>query len=216
MFTEEAQWLKTALQDLDLPAGATVLNIGSSTESFRCLGQPFIDYYVFRPLEKRGIQTLHVDVRQDEGVDIVCDLTDPANEALVEKLPQADVVLCSNMLEHVRDRGIVVRRLQQLTKPGGHLIITVPHVYKYHEDPIDTMYRPTNKQLEALYSRKEFAVVRSAILRVQCGYFDAPWNIRKDIYLRTSTFIRRRFLKHPIKKDFCRVAVVVLRKTANV
>ena len=44
MFTEEAQWLKTALQDLDLPAGATVLNIGSSTESFRCRGPP-LNYY---------------------------------------------------------------------------------------------------------------------------------------------------------------------------
>lgn len=61
MFLEEAIWIKNVLSGLDLRKGQSVLDIGSATEKYRCLAQPFIDYYIFRPLREKGIRAIHVD-----------------------------------------------------------------------------------------------------------------------------------------------------------
>lgn len=44
---------------------------------------------------------------------------------------QADLVLCSDVLEHIHNDGDAVRVLRALTRPGGILILTVPRISKF-------------------------------------------------------------------------------------
>ena len=60
-------------------------------------------------------------------------------------------VLCCNVLEHVPDVRTFGGRLGQIVAPGGRLVVTVPHRYPHHNDPIDTMFRPSPEELSALF-----------------------------------------------------------------
>ncbi|MEM1205320.1 MAG: methyltransferase domain-containing protein [Acidobacteriota bacterium] len=151
MFLEEAEWIRRHLGGLALGPDHRVLDIGSSTETFRRLHQPFIDFHIFLPLRRAGVRVVHVDQRLGDGVDVRCDLADPAQEREVAQLEPADAVLCCNLLEHVLDRELVLRRARSLVRPGGVLVLTVPFRYRYHEDPIDTMYRPSPDELVGLF-----------------------------------------------------------------
>lgn len=215
MLIEEARWINDVLEKAGPEPGWMVLDIGSSTEYFRRVDQPYIDYYVFRPLRKAGATIVHVDSRQGEGIDLIADLADPGSQGQVDNLPKADIVLCCNMLEHVVDRQMVAGRLSQLPRPGGLLVVTVPHVYRYHEDPIDTMYRPTNKELERLFAGRGFRAVHSILLDVECGYVTVPRGLPRYLAYRIRNSVRYWvFKKHP-EPERCKVAAVVLRKVES-
>jgi SAM-dependent methyltransferase len=164
MFIEEARWMQSILAQIELQAGQTVLDAGSSTEEYRRLHQPFIDFYLFRPLRQRGVQIVHLDVQQGDGVDLVCDLASAASDPVVEQIPPADVVLCGSLLEHVPDRDRVIRRLKGLVKRSGVLLLTVPHRYRYHPDPMDTLYRPLPAELERFFPEDDFQVLDSRLI----------------------------------------------------
>jgi SAM-dependent methyltransferase len=212
MLIEEARWLESVLKNMGPGKDWTVLDIGSSTEYFRRVDQPYIDYFVFRPLRRLGAKVLHIDSREGEGIDVRYDISDPTSPDVAEKIPRGQIVLCCNLLEHVQDRQMVVRRLHTLTEPGGYLVVTVPHVYRYHEDPIDTMYRPDNVELEALFSGLDFETVHSTVLDVECGYVTIPQGFVPFTLYRLRFLIKHRILKHEFKPERCKVAAVVLRK----
>lgn len=44
---------------------------------------------------------------------------------------QADLVVCSDVLEHIPDDGSAVRVLRALTRPGGILVVTVPRISQF-------------------------------------------------------------------------------------
>lgn len=48
-----------------------------------------------------------------------------------------DVILCTEVLEHVSDTYHAFAELARLLKPGGRLILTVPFAYPLHEEPFD-------------------------------------------------------------------------------
>ena len=73
MFVEEAQWIRAVLEECG-PSAGTVIDLGSSTEEFRRLQQPHIDYFVFLPLRRRRLSIVHVDAKAADGVDVVVDL----------------------------------------------------------------------------------------------------------------------------------------------
>jgi SAM-dependent methyltransferase len=166
VFNEEALWIRAALESMPLGPDSVILDVGSATEYYRRVVQPFIDFEIFRPLRARGAQIVHVDTKDDDGVDVVVDVTSPADEERWTALPSADVVLCCNMLEHVVDRDLVCRRVIDRTRPGGFLIVTVPHKYRYHNDPIDTMYRPTLAELKSLFDRDGLVVLHEEMVDV--------------------------------------------------
>jgi SAM-dependent methyltransferase len=57
----------------------------------------------------------------------------------VPQIPSAryDTVLCHQVLEHVRSPGRALGEIHRVLKPGGHLILTVPHLSRRHELPND-------------------------------------------------------------------------------
>ena len=162
MLIEEARWLGAQLDALEPRDVFPMCNIGSSTEHFRCIEQPYIDEYLFKPIRARQFEVIHVDTKAAKGVDVVGDLTDPGFLRDLSKL-RIRSVMCCNLLEHVTDRQLVCGVLQSMVPPGGHLFVTVPYRFPYHEDPIDTMFRPTIDELAALFPSA--AIRRAAIVR---------------------------------------------------
>jgi SAM-dependent methyltransferase len=48
------------------------------------------------------------------------------DRAHIERLGSYDIVVCSEVIEHIADDRLATARLCALVRPGGHLIVTVP------------------------------------------------------------------------------------------
>jgi hypothetical protein len=149
MRTQEAAWIGEKLRAVD---ARTVLNLGSGSRHFRVVSKPYIDREIFDPLVRRGARVVHADLKSGEGIDISGDVFDPAVQARLRGL-RADAVLACNIMEHLREdvRGRFAAVLDTLVEPGGVLVLTVPYSYPYHADPIDTLYRPSPRELSACF-----------------------------------------------------------------
>lgn len=154
MLPEEAQWLGREILALDRERAFPLLDIGSSTDHFRKVEQPFIDELIFRPIREAGGQIVHSDFLNLPGVDLVGDLTDPNFQQRLRSM-RFGSVLCNNLMEHLTNREEIARILVEILPPGGHLIVSVPYRYPYHAGPIDTGYRPTPQQLAELFGGME-------------------------------------------------------------
>ncbi|MCK4790938.1 MAG: hypothetical protein KAV87_44795 [Desulfobacteraceae bacterium] len=151
MHTLEAEWIADKILSLPLlTERVRVLNVGSSTSKFRIHHQPHIDSFIFKPLREKGIEVVHQDIKEADGVDMVGDLTDSRFLSRLKDL-ECNLVLCNNLLEHLTDREPFLTSLRTLVPPGGYMVVTGPYEYPKHMDPIDTMYRPSINDLVALF-----------------------------------------------------------------
>jgi SAM-dependent methyltransferase len=193
VFVEEAAWVERALARLELPAGARVLDVGSSTREFRTEVQPHIDRHVFAPLRARGVRPVHLDAKDADGVDVVLDLSDPALDPAAALGERFDVVLCMNMLEHVVDRERTADRVLALVAPGGHLLVTVPRSYRRHLDPIDTMYRPSPRERARLFRgrRPGVELVLAETVPIARSEYYRYHRSRNPLWARRETLRRR-------------------------
>lgn len=149
MREEEARLMAEWVRSLALPAGSVCLNVGSSTADFRTRVQPHIDRLLIGPIEEAGIRVVHCDMKPAAGVDEVGDLLDPEFRARLQAY-RADVLLCSNLLEHLTDPEGFLAACGDLVRPGGYGLVTMPLSYPYHADPIDTMLRLKPDEIAAL------------------------------------------------------------------
>jgi len=73
---------------------------------------------------------INVDLFRLPGVDVAAD---------AHYLPFADLTFtrieCDAVLEHVKDPERVMREMERLFTPGGHLHIVTPFCHPYHEYP---------------------------------------------------------------------------------
>ncbi|MCB0977108.1 MAG: class I SAM-dependent methyltransferase [Acidimicrobiales bacterium] len=72
-----------------------------------------------------------------------------------------DVVICEQVLEHVIDPFLAVDHLFELTRPGGHLVVSTPFLIKQHELPLFAMFdywRFTPRGLKLMLERSGFEV----------------------------------------------------------
>lgn len=192
MFAQEAAWLAERLAGLPVAAVSPLLNVGSSDRRFRERVQPYIEGVLFGPQVARGVRVVHCDRKRHAGVDVVADVFSAAGLAELAAVG-ARALVCSNVHEHVEDPAELSRRLLTLVPAGGHLLVTVPHSYPYHADPIDTMFRPDVEALAALHPGA--CVVAAA--RVTAGtYRDsvraAPSRVFGDAVEQVATLLRRR------------------------
>jgi len=165
MRPQETDVIGRWITDLRLPAGSVCLNIGSSTEDFRRKMQPHVGA-LFDRLSASGLRVVHCDLKAAEGVDEVGDVLDPAFQERMREY-DADLLICSNLLEHLTDPGAFARACASLVRPGARGLITVPYSYPYHADPIDTMFRPSPQELARLLGGWE--IERGDI--IDCGRF---------------------------------------------
>ena len=100
MLIEESVWIQKAIADHFTESDFPLLNIGSSTEYVRKIVQPHIHENIFTPLQKNGRKVIHMDLKMDKGVDVICDLTSKTHMSTLSCLGIKSV-LCSNLLEHI-------------------------------------------------------------------------------------------------------------------
>jgi 2-polyprenyl-3-methyl-5-hydroxy-6-metoxy-1,4-benzoquinol methylase len=80
--------------------------------------------------------------------------------ALDEELGTFDTVLCLDVLEHLVDPAVVLRRLRKITAPGGTLFVSVPNA-------------------------RHYSLARDVVVRGTFGYTD--WGHRDRTHLRWYT-----------------------------
>ena len=93
-----------------------------------------------------------LDIEPFPDVDIVADIQDMKQVAS----DSFDSILCTQVLEHVKNPFLAVGELYRILKPGGKLFLTVPFLNNIHMEPHD-YWRYTEFSVANLLS--EFAQV---------------------------------------------------------
>ncbi len=102
-----------------------------------------------RPLAERHApaEYVGVDIFEGPGVDAICDV-----DRLVEHFGEArfDLVLCTEVMEHVRHWRAALSNLKRVLAPGGTLLVTTRSVgFHYHGYPFD-FWRYQPEDVEAI------------------------------------------------------------------
>ncbi|MBV8212622.1 MAG: class I SAM-dependent methyltransferase [Verrucomicrobia bacterium] len=79
--------------------------------------------------------------------------------ASVEK-EMADLVLSTQVLEHIEDDDAAVARIGELTRPNGLALVSVPHPPEIFPNPGHARPGYTRESLAALFDRHGFQVIR--------------------------------------------------------
>ena len=93
---------------------------------------------------------------------IIGDLT-TISEAQATSTPRFDLLLCTQVFEHVADPFASALGVFRLTKPGGLVFFTAPFISIYHKAPADH-WRYTLEGCKALLTRVGFSVLHAAKL----------------------------------------------------
>jgi SAM-dependent methyltransferase len=139
--------------------GGIALDIGCGNSPYRMLA------------ESRGFRLKTLDISNESAPDFVGAVEDTG-------LPDgfADLVLCTQVLEHSLDPEQGLRDIRRILRPGGHLIVTAPHIWFYHPHPTDN-WRFTQEGLPRMVRRAGFEPLRllsqggSALSFFQIGNF---------------------------------------------
>lgn len=118
-----------------------LLDLGCGNQPFRSWYGPLVD------------EVVPVDAAPIPGV-LQVDLSEPL------PFPDAsfDVVLCTQVLEHVENVELAGAEIARLLRPGGCALITVPFLYPTHEAPYD-FQRFTHFGLRGLVRRHGLEVL---------------------------------------------------------
>lgn len=126
-----------------------------------CGGQPFRGL-----IESSGFAYHAIDTQAQPGItlDAVCAIDQPLPDELLSITRGGfDLVLCTEVLEHVLDWPAAWANLHRLLAPGGRLIITCPFIYPLHEEPYD-FWRATPHALRRFAERFGFFIVEQRSL----------------------------------------------------
>lgn len=143
-FTKEAA--------LSLPAGAKVLDAGAG----KCLYKKH-----FRDHSYETADFCQIDKKYGE-ITYVCDLSE-----IPVPSQKYDLVLLTQVLEHLPEPEKVLIELNRVLQPGGELWLSTPLYYEEHEIPYD-FYRYTQYGLQHLLHKTGYKVKRIEWLE---GYY---------------------------------------------
>jgi SAM-dependent methyltransferase len=99
-----------------------------------------------------------VDILEHPSVDIICSV-----EKLEERFDKEsfDVVISTEMIEHVRNWKLAISNLKNVCKPGGSILITTrSYGYPYHGYPND-FWRFEIEDLKQIFSDCEICALES-------------------------------------------------------
>jgi len=88
------------------------------------------------------------------GLDYLCDLT-----ALPVRPATYDHIICTQVMEHIAEPGLMLQEFYRLLKPGGTLWLSAPLSYPEHQTPHD-YYRYTQYGLRYLHESAGFVIER--------------------------------------------------------
>jgi len=104
-----------------------------------------------------------------------------------------DTVFSAQVLEHVPEPGQMFGEMSRVLKPGGHLILTAPHIWGIHEEPHD-YFRFTQYGLVHLAQR---AGLEPLSVQPMAGYWVTA-GVRFCYYLQQFEKIGLAFLLRPV------------------
>lgn len=135
--------------------GKTCLDVGCGGQPLRAL------------LTASGFEYVSLDVGQNLAgtVDFIGAIDEPLPPPLIART--FDLIVCTEVLEHVANWPAAFDNLARLLKPGGKLLITCPQIWVPHEEPAD-YFRPTSWALA--YHGKRAGLKALEITRLGDGY----------------------------------------------
>lgn len=71
---------------------------------------------------------------------------------------QYDSAICLEVLEHLPSPEKALREINRILRPGGYLVISIPHISRLHDEPND-FFRFTKYGLEKMLIRNGFSLV---------------------------------------------------------
>lgn len=111
--------IKKGAQQYDT-TGAKVLEIGPG--EYQVVKEYFTSSTIYQ-----------MDIDPEADVDIVADITDPKEvAAIVICYPDFDVVVCTDVLEHVTDPFAAINNIAAVMKKGGIALISTPLNFRMH------------------------------------------------------------------------------------
>lgn len=125
-------WLKKTIENLEdglriLDAGAGELQNRKYCKHLDYISQDFCQYNDNSMYQNDGLQSKSWDTSK---IDIVSDINSiPLKDASI------DVILCSEVLEHIPDPTCALDEFSRLLKPDGKLILTAPFSSNVHMAP---------------------------------------------------------------------------------
>lgn len=118
------QWVSQ--QARQIPAGSKVLDAGAGS----CPYRGFFSHCEYRSQDFVSLGGEQLSGGQYGEIDYVCDiLSIPVNDA------SFDVILCSEVLEHLPDPVKALYEFSRILKPGGKIILTAPLGSGIHQEP---------------------------------------------------------------------------------
>lgn len=111
-----------------------------------------------RPLVKswEPAEYVGIDIEKGPGVDVICNA-----EEIVEKFGKEsfDIVISTELLEHVRDWRKVISNIKNVCKPNGIILITTrSYGFRFHSFPYD-FWRYELEDMKNIFSDCEILVL---------------------------------------------------------
>lgn len=129
-------WILTKLRELKTKSPVfSLLDVGAGLSPYKNsaieIGFKYIshDFGGYDPLVSEKASGLHSATWEYPKHDFVCDILSLPTEAI------ADVILCTEVLEHIPDPIRVFEMLSKRVNPGGYLVFTVPFSSLMHQAP---------------------------------------------------------------------------------
>lgn len=144
-----------------LSAGSLVLDLGGHKTAKRGVFD-ISDY---------DLRIVYANLSADKGTDVVGDAirVPVASESF-------DVVLCTEVLEHVRDPRPALSEVFRVLKRGGTLVMTAPFMHRIHADPCD-FGRYTDQYWQSVLSELGFSEVA---VEPQGGFYSVILSFAKQ------------------------------------
>ena len=157
-------------------------------------------YYQNRISNQRVGRYDVINLHLTEGANKVGDLMSSHSPEVDGKY---DLIICTQVLEHVENPFVAVGTLQRWLKIGGHAIVTVPSAFPYHPDPKD-YWRFTQDSILLLF--QEWDIVDLKCYGNRLAVVASYW------YWMTDNLPKKSLL-HEDEKSPTIIAVVAQRKT---
>lgn len=133
------------------------------------------EQYLRSAILATGAHLQTCDLNFGPGVDFAADVSDMPFEN-----DSFDLVLCTQVLEHVKDPQKVCNELARVVKPGGYVFLTTPQSSPLHNLPWN-FFNFTNLGLRLLFDASGLTVMRE---QPQGGHFallafELHWTVRE-------------------------------------
>lgn len=188
----------------------TLVDYGCGNMPYRALFADHVENYIGADLPGNELAT--------------CTITE--NGCIQVPSDTVDIVLSSQVLEHVTDPGTYLHEAYRLLKPDGVLILSTHGLWKYHPDPQD-LWRWTSAGLRKIVTESGFdiasfrGILGPAATALQlwqdATLASVPRILRRGFVIGMQRLIRwsdRRCPEHVRARDAC-VYIVVARKLAS-